>query len=92
MRAEKFSFPLVCSLVIELFIVALILVDCFVSLLFHHYHMYFAIVISSEVIGSSLEKIFYIFFKNLPHEASGKHIREVCQMSTVIIGHLLNRY
>ena len=48
--AEKFSFLLVCALVIELFIVALILADCFMSLLLRHYHQYFAIVISSPII------------------------------------------
>ena len=55
MRAEKLSFLLVCALVIELFIVALI----FGGLFFYEpvatpMYQYFAIVISSAVIGSSL--------------------------------------
>ena len=54
-RASREGFPFFyfVRLVIELFIVALILVDCFMSL-FHHYHMYSAIVILSAVIPSSL--------------------------------------
>ena len=55
MRAEKFFLFFSCVLVIELFIVALILaVFCFMSLLLRHYYQYFAIVISSAVIPSSL--------------------------------------
>ena len=54
-RAEKFFLFFSCALVIELFIVALILaVFCFMSLLLRHYYQYFAIVISSAVIDSSL--------------------------------------
>ena len=53
-RAEKFFLFFSCALVIELFIVALILAVCFMSLLLRHYYQYFAIVISSAVIPSSL--------------------------------------
>ena len=64
-RAEKlFLSSILLRLVIELFIVALILVDCFMSL-FHHYHMYSAIAILSAVIPSSLQD-FILCFLHFP--------------------------
>ena len=54
MRAEKFSFLLVCALVIELFIVALIFGGLFHEPVAPPMYQYFAIVISSIVNGSSL--------------------------------------
>ena len=64
MRAEKFSFLLVCALVIELFIVALIFGGLFYEPVAPPMYQYFAIVISSTVLGSSFEEIFR--FSSLP--------------------------
>ena len=49
-RTEKFSFLLVCALVIELFIVALILTVYFLSLLLPRYHLYCAYYIVEPII------------------------------------------
>ena len=59
MRAEKFSFLLVCALVIELFIVALVSGGLFYEPVAPPMYQYFAIVISSIVISSSLWEILY---------------------------------